>query len=411
MAASSPTPHRAPRAVTRVRLENYRSIAACDVRLGRVNALVGRNGAGKSNFLDALRLVAEGLRDPFDQAIHERGGVQQIGRRSGGHPMHFAIRLDLALGDGRPAWFSFRVGDRKNGDYAITHEACEVGAGLLGGAERFEIQNGVVKAWPDGSPPPVAPDRLYLQRAGAHPTFRAVFDHLSGMAFYNIQPQRLREQQAQDRGDLLARDGWNAAAIIRRLAARDASAFERVKEYMGKVVPGLQGMERKAYGSQEGIEFLQQVEGADRPWRFPAHNMSDGTLRALAVLLALFQRNETGPIPLTGIEEPEIALHPAASGVLVDAMVEASEHTQVLITSHSPDLLTNEPGLPPEAIIAVESDHGRTLLAPLSAGDQERLRLQLFTAGELLQQDMLRPDLALARPTAAQMRLFAPLSG
>ena len=80
------------------------------------------------------------------------------------------------------------------------------------------------------------------------------------------------------------------------------------------------------------------------PWRFLAANMSDGTVRALGILVALFQCGN-GPgsrVPLVGIEEPEIALHPAAAGLLRDGLKEASRTTQVIVTSHSGDLLDDE---------------------------------------------------------------------
>ena len=68
----------------RVALRNYKSIRECDVALGRLMLLVGPNGSGKSNFLDALRFVAESLRTTMDQALRERGGIQEVRRRSQG---------------------------------------------------------------------------------------------------------------------------------------------------------------------------------------------------------------------------------------------------------------------------------------------------------------------------------------
>ena len=72
--------------------------------------LVGQNGSGKSNFLDALRLVADSLNSSLDHALRERGGIKDVRRRSGGHPTHFGIRLDFRLPDGREGLFhqSFR---------------------------------------------------------------------------------------------------------------------------------------------------------------------------------------------------------------------------------------------------------------------------------------------------------------
>ena len=61
--------------ITRVQLRHYRSIAACDVALGRMTLLVGANGSGKSNFLDSLRLVSDALQSTLDHAIRDRGGI------------------------------------------------------------------------------------------------------------------------------------------------------------------------------------------------------------------------------------------------------------------------------------------------------------------------------------------------
>jgi len=123
--------------------------------------------------------------------------------------------------------------------------------------------------------------------------------------------------------------------------------------------------------------------------------MSDGTLRALGILLAIFQTARNGdvsPAPmLIGLEEPEIALHPGATGILLSALREASRLSQILVTSHSPDLLDN-PDIPIESLLAVDNRDGLTRIAPIDAAGRSVLRDKLFTPGELLRQDQLAPD-------------------
>ena len=99
----------------RVILQNYKSIGHCDVRLHPLTWLVGGNGAGKSNFLDALQLVSDALNGSLDNALNERGGINEVRRRSRGHPTHFGIRLEFHLPDGREGHFAFRIGALKNG--------------------------------------------------------------------------------------------------------------------------------------------------------------------------------------------------------------------------------------------------------------------------------------------------------
>ena len=108
--------------VTRVRLSNYKSIKTCDVRLRSLAILVGPNGTGKSNFLDSLRFISEALTTTLDHALRERGGINEVRRRSGGHPTNFTIAIDLDLGEGRAAGYEFEIGAVKGEGFRVKHE-------------------------------------------------------------------------------------------------------------------------------------------------------------------------------------------------------------------------------------------------------------------------------------------------
>jgi predicted ATPase len=179
-----------------------------------------------------------------------------------------------------------------------------------------------------------------------------------------------------------------------------------IQEYLQTVVPMVHGVERKQVGPMETLEFRQDMAGSKHPWRFMAQNMSDGTLRALGVLTALFQGNQDYAPSLVGIEEPETALHPAASAALREALARASEHTQVIVTSHSPDLLDDR-DLSADSLLAVVAEGGETRIAPLDEASSEAMRHQLFSAGELLRLNQLAPDAnVLAEQEQSQADLF-----
>lgn len=80
--------------ISRVRLTNYKSIAHCDVRLGALTILVGANGSGKSNFLDALAFLARAVETTPNEAIEERGGLEAIIRRVPTRADSFSIKID-----------------------------------------------------------------------------------------------------------------------------------------------------------------------------------------------------------------------------------------------------------------------------------------------------------------------------
>lgn len=388
--------------VTRVVLKNYRSIAACEVRPGSLMFFVGPNGSGKSNFLDAFRFVAESLRTSVDHAIRRRGGINQVRRRSTGHPTHFGMRFDLQLSEG-PAFYAFDVGAATDGGFVIRRESCRLGP------HRFDrrLREGKEEAtWSLPTPlPRVLADRLLLVGVSGAPEFRPVFDFLSRIEVYNVAPEVIREPQTPDAGDVLLRDGSNAASALTRLQARDPESMARLVEYLRAIVPGISSAERKPIGNRETIEFTQLVDGSKHPWRFDAANMSDGTLRAMGVLIALFQGHSDQHLSLVGIEEPESALHPGAASALRDALLEASEHRQVLVTSHSPELL-DSPDLDDGQIVSVLSLGGKTVISGLDRPTRDILRKRLFTAGELLKRGQLEPDQGTAVVEPDQLRLF-----
>jgi len=391
--------------LTRVVIKNYKSIAACDVELRPLMFLVGPNGSGKSNFLDALRFVADALRTSLDHALRDRGGIKEVRQRSSGHPKHFALRLNFRLRSGALGHYAFRIGARPQGGYEVQNEECAVRSPDSFPSANFTIRSGEVVDASAKVYPAAAFDRLYLVNASGLPEFRPVYEAFSRMGFYSLNPDRIRDLQPPDTGQLLARDGSNIASVLAQLSLHSPEIKRRVEEYLGKVVPGVKGVDVKEVGPKETLEFRQLVAGSQDPWRFLAANMSDGTLRALGVLVSLFQvSNGAGTVvPLVGIEEPEVALHPGAAGVLLDGLREASRRTQVLVTSHSPDLLDDDK-LETENILAVVSEQGNTKIGPLDAPGKSALRERLYTAGELLRLNQLTPDPVASSP--AQLRLL-----
>ncbi len=375
----------------RVRVENFKSIGKCDVQLQRLTLLVGRNGAGKSNFLDALRFVVDGLQTSLEHAIKSRGGIQMVRRRSTGHPHNLAIGLEFNLPDHSSGTYSFVIAARKDGGFSVKRESLKIIAPhhspLFYTAEEGAIVSSNPATLPRG-----AADRLYLVLASGVEAFRPAYDALSSMGFYNLNPEAMKELQSPDAGELLHRDGDNIASVVARLQAEAPGEKERAESYLQKIVGDVAGVDRVQFGPRETLEFRQLVLGSQHPWKFPAANMSDGTLRALGILIAVSQlAHVRGRVRLVGIEEPETALHPSAAHALMDALTEARESTQVLITTHSADLL-DRVDLDITGLLAVQSVAGTTQIAPIDGASLEAIRTHLYSAGEMLRMDQFEPD-------------------
>lgn len=375
--------------LNRIILINYKSIGYCDVTLGPLTYLVGSNGAGKSNFLDALHFVRDALDGSLDNALNERGGVSEVRRISLGHPKHFMIRLEFNLPDGRKGHYGFEIGALQDRGYVVDNESC-----VIEGNDQdtcYHIVQGVVQQSSENTFPSITPDRLALVAASGLTSFRPVYDALVSMNFTNLNPKLMRELQKPQDGRLLKPAGENIASVIGHLERLRPDRLETIREYLQNVVPLVQSVERKQVGPMETLEFRQSTGVSNDPWRFLAQNMSDGTLRALGVLVALFQGNQDFAPTLIGIEEPETALHPAASAALRDAVNRASKNTQIIVTSHSPDFL-DASEISSDSILAFVSIAGETRIATLENSCRQAIRYQLFTVGELLRLNQLEPD-------------------
>jgi predicted ATPase len=392
--------------LSRVKISNYRSIGKCDVALHRLGLLVGRNGSGKSNFLDAIRFVSDGLQTSLDHAIKSRGGIQAVRRKSTGHPRNFAIQLQLNLPENKTAAYGFEVAARTAGGFGVRHEELTVRDehGRVVGS--YLVKDGEIVKSSELTPLPQAvSDRLFLVVASGIPKFRSTYDALLAMGFYNLNPEAMRGLQSPDAGELLHRDGGNIASVIGRIAADNQAEKERSETYLSRIVPGVVGVDRTVLGPMETLEFRQEVEGAEHPWKFLAASMSDGTLRALGTLIAIAQLSKpVGRVRLVGIEEPETALHPAASQALVNALAEATEHTQVIVTTHSTDLLAAM-DFEPDRILVVQSVKGETSIGALDRASIDAVKGHLYDAGEMLRMDQFQVD-ELDLQRQQQMELF-----
>jgi len=395
--------------LTRVILKNYKSIAICDVRLGPLTYLVGANGSGKSNFLNALSFVKDALSRSLDIAIRERGGIREVQQRSSisGRPRHFTIALDLLLRDGRIGYYAFEIGSIVGGAYAIQNEECRISSSEPNrGRSYFHIHH---KGKVDSSIkefPAVLPDRLALVALSGNPEFRDLYDALCQMRFYNFEPRRMRGPQDPRDGSALELDGGNISSVIGYLERNSPSAKSLIEEYLSKVVPSIEKVTKTSVGPYETLEFQQTNADQTRPLKFTAQNMSDGTLRALGVLTALFQSGVKESPSLIGIEEPETALHPGASASLREALIIAARHSQVIVTSHSPELL-DSPEIGENELRFVEMLSGESVIGNIDQASREVLKDRLFSAGELLRLNQLAPDPELFEAIKGeQLRLF-----
>jgi predicted ATPase len=154
------------------------------------------------------------------------------------------------------------------------------------------------------------------------------------------------------------------------------------------------------HGRNLSLEFTQEW-GEQKRLKFEGFSMSDGTLRAIGMLAAVFQRSMPS---LIAVEEPEATIHPGALESVLDLLRHASKHMQVVVTTLSSELLDVK-WITDRHLRIVEWTEGATRVAPVSDSAGKALHDHLMGAGELLRSNALDPA-PLFEDHAGQEELF-----
>jgi predicted ATPase len=369
--------------ITQVSVRNYKSLARVDVDLNPLTVLVGPNGSGKSNFIDALRFVSEAVTVGLGWAVRSRrehnDAIECAVNEDQINEISFDITFQFEENSGE---FRFVIGIGENGEYEVIREE------TLVDGKGYTIESGNVTFVPT---PQEFEMRMGVQDRLALPTLSMfvsgiVRDYLEDAGYYLIFPNSLRKSQALHSAiSELMVNGGNLGSVLRRLKEDAKEQFDQLVAALGKMVPGIVDIIFEAAGGNLAVKLIYQY--GDQTQGFYLAQESDGTLRLLGLLTALYQQ----PAPsLITIEEPELAVHPGALQTLYEVIKEASERIQIIITTHSPDLIALAD---PDDLRIVEKDEsGATRIGRLEKRQIEIIQAKLFSTSELLYIEGLRPE-------------------
>ena len=373
-------------------LSHFRSFSSRDVKLDNPTFLVGQNGTGKSNFVDAFSFIADAMESPLLSVFRRRGGFETVIHRTpkGRHSIiRFGVELE-ALND-HTAWAKYHLVLQVRRDYGlyVAHERCIIQR-INGNVVKFDRRaprggQGRINWRGDTGSPNLGPAVLALPLIG-DVRFTPVFDFLVNMRTYRIDPAALRWDQELYGDTGLSDNGSNAARVLHQIRRQSQGDWEDICEFLGHVVPKIVSARPRRRGDELDIEFVQRL--GDGNVRFRASDMSDGTLRVLGLLIAAYQR----PAPsVLVIEEPEASVHPGALGVLLDVLWHARRRSQVVITTHSPDVL-DASWIRDRHLRMVRWKNGETYIEHVSPSVRNAMKDHLFSAGELLRSNALYGD-------------------
>ncbi|MFZ2653744.1 MAG: AAA family ATPase [Victivallales bacterium] len=184
-------------------------------------------------------------------------------------------------------------------------------------------------------------------------------------------------QKADMRNDRLEEDFSNLGLFLSRLR-KTPKAKNAILSALKELYDGLTDFDIIVEGGSVQVFF------SEGDFFIPATRLSDGTLRYLCLLAILC---DPTPPPLICIEEPELGLHPDIMPKLADLLIDASERTQLIVTTHS-EILVDALTKQPETVVVCEKHSGKTTMKRLDkeelSGWLEKYRLgQLWLKGQL----------------------------
>jgi predicted ATPase len=366
--------------LTRMTVSNYRSIGEdVSVEFEPLTVLVGINGSGKSNLLDAPRFVAQSLTDGLENAVEERHGFDSLRRDVGGPRGEVRVALELEHAEWEAAYsVALTAPKRKPDEYSVRSESLEV---LHKGTGRMDTlkknARGTVSSTWSGLDAPVRDTRsLALLAVGGDARLEPVVEALRGIETYALFPEGLRNPSRPSQRAYLSKFGDNWPSIVRRVMATQAARDLRLS--LDRVTGDIVDLRALRLGAGYLVTEFEHARATGKPQWFDAARESDGTLRVAGILTALVQEPA---LTLIGVEEPEQTVHAGVVPILVEFLREASRASRVVVTTHSPDLLDL---VPPEAIRVVDRIDGTTRVARLDGGQQALVKQRLASPGGLL---------------------------
>lgn len=366
-------------------LTNFLSYKEAHLDFGKLVALVGPNASGKSNAVAAIKLLRDIPSHGLPTAIARRGGFDQLRHRSAGHPNNPSLRLNFSYGRQPQSHYEIALAAVKGKRYRVKYESAEINLEdgshwtFKSDGQKVSSTNRLSEEPGEVLTAPIAPGQSALSTGGLAAFI--VYQALQSMQTVEINPYRVGELQEPSSTREFEPDGSNITSVFETL-----NANERVElaDQLAAIVPGITRIEPRNFADRQTLEFVQGTASGNR--KFYAKQMSDGTLRAFGILLAMLQPSRPS---LIVIEEPEIAIHLGALRTLVEILNQRARTAQIVITTHSADIVD---ALDVESLRVVWNDAEASHISRVAEHTKQAVLQGLMTPGELLRADSLDPS-------------------
>jgi predicted ATPase len=345
-----------------------------------LNVLIGPNGSGKSNLIEVFELL-KALPTDLAEVIRDGGGIGEWLWKGGSKRVGANISADLQV---RGGWnLRYGLGFVSTAQtLEVRHEIVEDDDSIYYGFDVGHRATIVRKIDGKAKRSEFAPNlqqSVLSQRRefDLYPEVAAL-----GLSFARILTFRewsfgryvpLRQPQPTDLpSDILLPDARNLGLILNAIEHSDA--WLRLNAALSRFLPRFKRLTTLTQGGT--IQIFLHEDGLHTP--VPATRLSDGTIRFITLLAILLR---PGDASLICLEEPELGLHPDALTLIAELLVEASQQTQIIVTTQS-DVLVSALTEHAESVVVCDNLGGASRFSRLES-DKLRFWMDKYKLGEI----------------------------
>ncbi len=358
----------------KLKIEGFKSIRSAQLDLRHLDVLIGANGAGKSNLISFFTLINYMSSGSLQSYVARQGGAHSLLYQGPKKTPQIVAQLGFETDTG----LSFLT-------IRLMHGAPDT---LIFGEERILFgKRGLPKPQEQILGTGHKESLLEQQASGGNKTayaFRRLLHGCQVFQFHDTSAEsRIRQGGYLDDNRYLRRDAGNLAAFLYRLQETNEPCYRRIVATIRQVTPLFEAFDLSPDAlSPRNILLNWREQGSD--YLLGPHQLSDGSLRAMALISLLLQPE--GELPdVILIDEPELGLHPAALQVLASLLRSVSVHSQVIVATQSVPLINS---FTPSDLVVVERGEDGTTFRRLDS-DSLREWLDEYTLGELWEKNVI----------------------
>jgi predicted ATPase len=353
-------------------IKGYKSIKNLELEMKPINFLIGSNGVGKSNFVSFFKLINAIFNERLQKYIIEEKAddLLYFGRK---RTENLFGKLIFNSGNGNNNAYYFNLAQTKEGGLYFEKEASGFNVSRDSVNMNYYYSNDLIES--------------NISKNGSYRN-NYLKKHLKNIQVFHFHDTSItsylrRECDIND-NLYLKQDGRNLPAFLYLLKVNHLKIYNRIEKTIQSVAPYIDKLILEPNLRNKNEISLRWIDRGDSESNFSAYQLSDGTLRFIALAVLLMQPE---PPSVIIIDEPELGLHPFAIGKLAGMIQSVSNKSQIIVATQSPGLITN---FSPEDIVVIDRsmEENQTVFNRLNTEDLD-IWLDEFTLGDLWERNII----------------------